>query len=83
MFPKIGTVPKNLLNEDYEGAIKGKESIPYKYSHDYPNARAIQQYLPDELQGTKYYIPKNSGAEAKIRQRFIELFGENYFTDKS
>lgn len=80
---KIGTVPKNLLNEDYEGAIKGKESIPYKYSHDYPNARAIQQYLPDELQGTKYYIPKNSGAEAKIRQRFIELFGENYFTDKS
>ncbi len=77
----IGNVPKNLLNEDYEGAVKGKESIPYKYSHDYPNSRAIQQYLPDELQGRKYYIPKNSGSEAKIRARFVELFGEKYFKE--
>ena len=75
----IGSVPKNLLNEDYEGAVKGKESIPYKYSHDYPNARAIQQYMPDNLKGKKYYIPKESGAEAKIRARFIELFGKDYF----
>ena len=75
----IGSVPKNLLNEDYEGAVKGKESVAYKYSHDYPNARAIQQYLPDELKGKKYYLPKNSGTEAKIRQRFLELFGTDYF----
>ena len=73
----IGSVPKNLL--DYEGAVKGKESIPYKYSHDYPNARAVQQYMPDNLKGKKYYIPKESGAEAKIRARFIELFGKDYF----
>lgn len=77
----IGSVPKNLLNEDYEGAVKGKISIPYKYSHDYPNARAIQQYMPDNLLGRKYYIPKASGAEAKIRARFTELFGENYFDE--
>lgn len=75
----IGSVPKNLLNEDYEGAVKSKESIPYKYSHDYPNARAVQQYMPDNLKGKKYYIPKESGAEAKIRARFIELFGKDYF----
>lgn len=75
----IGDVPKNLLNEDYEGAVKGKESIAYKYSHDYPNARAVQQYMPDKLKGRKYYIPKNSGSEAKIRQRFTELFGKDYF----
>ena len=75
----IGEVPKNLLNEDYEGAIKGKESIPYKYSHDFPNSRAIQQYMPDKLKGRKYYIPKNSGSEAKIRARFAELFGADYF----
>ncbi len=75
----IGEVPKNLLNEDYDGAIKGKESIPYKYSHDFPNSRAIQQYMPDKLRGRKYYIPKNSGSEAKIRQRFCELFGNDYF----
>lgn len=75
----IGEVPKNLLNEDYEGAIKGKESIPYKYSHDFLNSRAIQQYMPDKLKGRKYYIPKNSGSEAKIRARFAELFGADYF----
>ena len=75
----IGEVPKNLLNEDYEGAIKGKESIQYKYSHDYPNSRAVQQYMPEKLKGRKYYLPKNSGSEAKIRQRFVELFGADYF----
>lgn len=78
----IGEVPKNLLNEDYEGAIKGKESKAYKYSHDYPNSRAIQQYMPDKLKGKRYYIPKNSGSEAKIRQRFVELFGADYFENE-
>ena len=33
----------------------------------------------DNLKGKKYYIPKESGAEAKIRARFIELFGKDYF----
>lgn len=28
----------------------------YKYPHDYPGHFVEQQYLPDEMIGTKYYI---------------------------
>lgn len=32
----------------------------YKYPHDYKNSVVKQQYLPDNLLGRKYYIPKES-----------------------
>lgn len=28
----------------------------YKYPHDYPGHIVEQQYLPDKMLGTKYYI---------------------------
>ena len=28
----------------------------YKYPHDYPGHVVEQQYLPDKILGTKYYI---------------------------
>ena len=28
----------------------------YKYPHDYPNHVVEQQYLPDKMLGTKYFI---------------------------
>ena len=28
----------------------------YKYPHDYPMHQVEQQYLPDKMLGTKYYI---------------------------
>lgn len=30
--------------------------VGYKYPHDYPNHQVKQQYLPDKMIGTKYYI---------------------------
>lgn len=29
----------------------------YKYPHDYPGHYTEQQYLPDEVLGTQYYVP--------------------------
>ena len=52
---KIGKIPSNLKNTDYEGAVKLSPKEAYKYSHDYPNARAEQQYLPDALKDKVYY----------------------------
>ena len=45
-----GKVPKHLKNG----------SRDYKYPHSYKGSFVKQQYLPDELVGKKYYIPKNS-----------------------
>ena len=70
---KIGEVPRDLRDSHYKGAKELGHGKGYKYSHDYPGARAVQQYMPYELQGTRYYFPKDSGAEARIKQRLEKL----------
>ena len=47
---------------------------PYKYPHDYPNAWVKQQYLPDNLVGTKYYHPKDSSKiESSLKERYLQI----------
>ena len=47
---------------------------PYKYPHDYPNAWVKQQYLPDNLVGTKYYYPKESSKmESALKERYLQI----------
>ena len=40
----------------------------YKYSHDYQNNFADQEYLPDELRNTPIYIPGNNSRENTTRE---------------
>ena len=40
----------------------------YKYSHDYQNNFAEQEYLPDDLQNTAIYIPGNNSRENTTRE---------------
>ena len=39
----------------------------YRYAHDYPNHYVDQQYLPDELKGTKFYNPTDMGYEKEMK----------------
>ncbi len=41
----------------------------YKYAHDYPDAQAEQEYLPESLRGRIYYRPTDRGLEAEIQKR--------------
>jgi putative ATPase len=41
----------------------------YKYAHDYADAFAPQQYLPERLQGTSFFNPRERGYEKIIKQR--------------
>ena len=45
------------------GAVKGQH---YRYPHSFPDRWVEQQYLPDALVGTTYYVP----AENKNEQAF-------------
>lgn len=46
----------------------------YRYVHDEEDAYAAGEvYLPDELQGKKYYSPEDRGLEAKIKQHLDKL----------
>ena len=40
----------------------------YKYAHDFPNHFVKQQFLPDELQGTKFWEAQGSPQEQKMAE---------------
>ncbi len=51
-------------------------STTYKYPHDYKNDWVLQEYMPKELQGKKYYQAKNNKYEANINKLYMEMKGE-------
>jgi putative ATPase len=40
----------------------------YQYSHDFPGNFVIQEFLPDEIKGTKFYEPGDNAREAELRK---------------
>ena len=51
-----GTIPMHIRNAPAEGMAQEGYGVGYKYPHDYPGHWVEQQYLPDKMLGTKYYI---------------------------
>ena len=51
-----GTIPMHIRNAPAEGMSDFGYGKGYKYPHDYPGHWVEQQYLPDKMLGTKYYI---------------------------
>lgn len=67
---ETGTIPYYLkdgtslkLERKYGQSGQGKK---YLYPHDYEMGYVKQQYLPDTIQGKRYYVPKTLGHENKI-----------------
>lgn len=61
-------VPAHLQDKHYKGAEKLGHGLGYKYAHDYPNHYVTQQYLPDGMEGMRFYEPSKNGYEKKIRE---------------
>ena len=51
-----GEVPMHIRNAPAKGMEDLGYHQGYKYPHDYPEHFVEQQYLPDKMLGTKYYI---------------------------
>ena len=49
----------------------GKE---YKYAHNYENDFVEDNYLPDELLGTQFYLPSENGQEKNLKERLKFLW---------
>jgi putative ATPase len=57
-------VPQHLRDASYGGAKTLGRGEGYLYPHDHPGGRVAQEYLPDELQGVRFYEPGERGWEA-------------------
>lgn len=69
----FGRVPLHLRDAHYPGAKRLGHGRGYVYPHDSEFGILPQQYLPDELQGRRYYEPKNLGAERDISARLERI----------
>ncbi len=69
-------VPLHLRNAPTKLMADLGYSDGYKYPHDFPGHFTRQQYLPDELKGTKFWQAQQSPAEEKLGQRMKEWWDE-------
>lgn len=67
----IRNAPTKLMKE--EGYGQG-----YKYSHDYLGNFVQQEFLPEEIKGTKLYDPKGNAREDEMRKRLKAMWKEKY-----
>lgn len=67
----IRNAPTKLMKQ--QGYGKG-----YAYSHDYENNFAQQEYLPDDVRGTKLYDPGKNAREEELRKYLRGLWKEKY-----
>lgn len=58
-----GPIPRSLQNKHYDGADAAVRGQHYLYPHAYPDHWVEQQYLPDVLAGTTYYVPGDNKNE--------------------
>ncbi|MFZ9482655.1 MAG: replication-associated recombination protein A [Ilumatobacteraceae bacterium] len=65
----VGEVPPHLRDAHYKGAQTLGHGVGYDYPHDHPDGFVQQQYMPDELEGVRYYEPTDHGAEARVAER--------------
>ncbi|MFS0852070.1 replication-associated recombination protein A [Microbacterium sp. 179-I 3D4 NHS] len=69
----FGRVPLHLRDAHYPGAKRLGHGRGYVYPHDSEFGIVSQQYLPDELQGRRYYEPKSLGAERDVSARWERI----------
>ena len=68
-----GPPPRHLQNRHFDGedaAVKGQH---YLYPHDYPAHWTPQQYLPDDLKGTVYYVPGENKNEQAAKEYWSKV----------
>lgn len=70
---RTGEVPMHLRNAPVQGMKEQGYGTGYKYAHDFPGHIVDQDYLPEEVRGTKYYEPTHQGYEAKIAEWLEKL----------
>lgn len=75
--PNLG-VPLHLRNAPTALSKEMGHGLKYQYPHDHPNHFVEEGYLPEELEGTRFYEPGDNPKENTIRQWLKKLWGKKY-----
>lgn len=77
---KTGTLPVPLhLRNAPTGLMKNLGyGEAYLYPHDYPGNFEAQEYLPENISGTRFFTPGDNPAEEKMKQFLSAKWSEKY-----
>jgi putative ATPase len=71
-------VPLNIRNAPTKLMKNLNYGKGYKYSHDFENNFAHQEFLPEKIRGSKFYDPGNNAREEELRKYLRSLWKEKY-----
>lgn len=71
-------VPLHLRNSPTKLMKDLDYGLGYKYAHDFPGNFIEQEFLPDELKGTRFYDPGMNAREEELRQRLKTYWKGKY-----
>lgn len=71
-------VPLHLRNAPTKLMKELGYSDGYKYAHSYEGNFVEQQFLPDSIDGTRFWMPQNNPSEAKLKERMENLWKRRY-----
>lgn len=66
-------VPLHLRNPSTQMHKEWGYGKEYKYPHNYPDSWIQQTYLPQELEGRRFYQPRDNGEEPRLTQWWRRL----------
>ncbi len=77
---ETGNLPVPLALRNAQTSLMKQQGYGkgYKYSHNYENNFAKQNFLPEEIDGQKFYEPSNNARENEMRKRLKFLWEEKY-----
>jgi putative ATPase len=61
------SVPRSLQNTHFDGEESAYKGQNYLYPHQYTHSWVKQQYLPDDIKQSKYYIYKDNKYEQALK----------------
>ena len=71
-------VPLHLRNAPTKLMKQLDYGKSYKYSHNYEDNFAEQEYLPKKVLKKRFYIPQSNQQEIKIKEKLIQLWKERF-----
>lgn len=71
-------VPLHLRNAPTKLMKEMSYGKDYKYAHQFEDNFTLQEYLPDQLKGTTFYIPQKNAREEEMRKFLKERWKGKY-----
>ncbi|HBG4790797.1 TPA: replication-associated recombination protein A [Clostridioides difficile] len=73
----VKDIPNSIKDAHYSGFKEIGRGCGYKYPHNFKNHYVKQQYLPDSIKDSIYYIPQENKTEKNIK-KYLEYLNSDF-----